>query len=77
MQTSTMRMTYGTIQDYDPRDAVTYKYYTTLQGVIDKYKPDDYEFDLPQRLIDLNNKKEFGRYGSSRWLYACLFPHHK
>ncbi|HNY13970.1 MAG TPA: S46 family peptidase, partial [Bacteroidales bacterium] len=55
---STMRLTYGTIQDYDPKDAVTYKYYTTLQGVVDKYKPGDYEFDLPQRLIDLNNKKE-------------------
>jgi hypothetical protein len=61
-----MRLSYGTVQDYDPRDAVTYKYYTTLQGVVDKYKPGDYEFDLPKRLIDLNNKKEYGRYGSSR-----------
>ena len=63
---STMRLTYGTIQDYDPKDAVTYKYYTTLQGVVDKYKPGDYEFDLPQRLIDLNAKKEFGRYASPK-----------
>ena len=62
---STMRLTYGTVQDYDPRDGVTYKYYTSLQGVLDKYKPGDYEFDLPQRLIDLYNKKEFGRYASS------------
>jgi len=61
---STMRLSYGTVQDYDPRDGVTYKYYTTLQGVVDKYKPGDYEFDLPQRLIDLNNNKEYGRYGS-------------
>jgi hypothetical protein len=63
---STMRLSYGTIQDYDPKDAVTYKYYTTLQGVVDKYVPGDYEFDLPQRLIDLNNKKEFGRYASPK-----------
>jgi hypothetical protein len=63
---STMRLTYGSIRDYDPRDAVTYKYYTTLQGVIDKYKPGDYEFDLPQRLIDLNKRKEFGRYASPK-----------
>jgi len=63
---STMRLSYGTIQDYDPKDAVTYKYYTTLQGVVDKYKPADYEFDLPKRLIELNSKKEFGRYGSSK-----------
>jgi hypothetical protein len=62
---STMRLTYGTIQDYDPRDGVTYKYYTTMKGMLQKYKPGDYEFDLPQRLIDLYNKKEFGRYASS------------
>jgi hypothetical protein len=70
---STMRLTYGTIQDYDPKDAVTYKYYTTLQGVVDKYKPGDYEFDLPQRLIDLNNSKEFGRYGSSKGYMPVCF----
>jgi hypothetical protein len=62
----TMRLSYGTVQDYDPKDGVTYKYFTTLQGVVDKYKPGDYEFDLPQRLIDLNNKKEYGRYGSPK-----------
>jgi len=62
---SSMRLSYGTIKDYDPRDAVTYKYYSTIDGVIDKYKPGDYEFDLPQRLIDLYNKKNFGRYASS------------
>jgi hypothetical protein len=70
---STMRLSYGTVQDYDPRDAVTYKYYTTLQGVVDKYKPGDYEFDLPERLIDLNKKKEFGRYASSKgYMPACF-----
>lgn len=70
---STMRLSYGTVRDYDPRDAVTYKYYTTLQGVVDKYKPGDYEFDLPQRLIDLNNRKEFGRYASSKgYLPVCF-----
>jgi hypothetical protein len=70
---STMRMTYGTIREYDPKDAVTYKYFTTLQGVIEKYKPGDYEFDLPQRLIDLNNKKEFGRYGSPKGYMPVCF----
>ena len=70
---STMRLTYGTIQDYDPKDAVTYKYYTTLQGVVDKYKPGDYEFDVPQRLIDLNNKKEFGRYASPKGFMPVCF----
>jgi hypothetical protein len=70
---STMRLSYGTIQDYDPRDGVTYKYYTTLQGVVDNYKPGDYEFDLPKRLIDLNNKKEYGRYGSSKGYMPVCF----
>jgi hypothetical protein len=70
---STMRLSYGTVQDYDPRDAVTYKYYTTLQGVVDKYKPGDYEFDLPQRLIDLHNKKEYGRYASSEGYMPVCF----
>ncbi len=63
---STMRLTYGSILDYDPRDAVTYRHITTLEGVIEKYIPGDYEFDLPQRLIDLNKRKEFGRYASPK-----------
>jgi hypothetical protein len=70
---STMRLSYGTVQDYDPRDGVTYKYYTTLQGVADKYKPNDYEFDLPKRLLDLNAKKEYGRYGSSKGYMPVCF----
>jgi hypothetical protein len=70
---STMRLSYGTVQDYDPRDAVTYKYFTTMQGVVDKYKPGDYEFDLPKRLIDLNNKKEFGRYASAKGYMPVCF----
>jgi hypothetical protein len=70
---STMRLTYGTVQDYDPRDAVTYKYYTTLQGVEEKYKPGDYEFDLPERVIDLIKKKEYGRYGSVKGYMPVCF----
>jgi hypothetical protein len=70
---STMRLTYGTIQDYDPRDGVTYKYYTTMQGVVEKYKPGDYEFDLPKQLLDLNKKKDFGRYASSKGYMPICF----
>jgi hypothetical protein len=68
-----MRLSYGSVQDYEPSDAVTYKYYTTLQGVVDKYKPGDYEFDVPKRLIELNNKKEYGRYGSSKGYMPVCF----
>ncbi|HOU95154.1 MAG TPA: S46 family peptidase [Bacteroidales bacterium] len=70
---STMRLTYGSVLDYDPRDAVTYKYYTTLKGVVEKYKPGDYEFDAPQRLLDLYDRKEFGRYGSSKGYMPVCF----
>jgi hypothetical protein len=61
----TMRLTYGKVLDYYPYDAVHYNWYTTLDGVVQKYKPGDYEFDLPQRLIDLNNKREYGRYAAA------------
>jgi hypothetical protein len=70
---STMRLSYGTVQDYDPRDAVTYKYFTTLSGVIEKYKPGDYEFDVSKRLLDLYNKKEFGRYASAKGYMPVCF----
>jgi V8-like Glu-specific endopeptidase len=69
----TMRLTYGTVQDYDPRDAVTYKYYTTLDGVMEKYKPGDYEFDIPKRLIDLYNAKDYGRYASAKGYMPVCF----
>jgi hypothetical protein len=70
---STMRLTYGTIQDYDPRDGVTYKYYTTTQGIVEKYKPGDYEFDVPGRQLDLINRKEYGRYASSQGYMPVCF----
>lgn len=61
-----MRLTYGSVLDYEPRDAVIYKHYTTAEGVMEKYIPGDYEFDLPQRFIDLHNKREYGPYASPK-----------
>ncbi len=58
----TMRVSYGSVQSYKPKDAVIYDYATTLSGVIAKYKPGDYEFDLPAKFIDLYKAKDFGRY---------------
>mgnify|MGYP000853792691 CR=1 FL=1 len=62
---STMRLTYGTVGGYNPQDAVTYKFYTNLNGLLDKYKPGDYEFDLPNDFLDLAKTKNFGRYANS------------
>jgi hypothetical protein len=58
----TMRVSYGNVKSYQPRDAVKYDYVTTMQGVLEKYKPGDYEFDLPEKLIELAKKKDFGQY---------------
>jgi hypothetical protein len=63
----TMRVSYGNVKSYRPRDAVFYDYVCTLGGAIEKYVPGDYEFDLPQRLIDLYNKKDFGPYKDPKY----------
>lgn len=61
---STLRLTYGKVSALpaDKRNDAKVNYYTTLQGTINKYKPNDEEFDLPKRLIELNDKKDFGEY---------------
>lgn len=60
--TFTMRVTYGNVKSYNPRDAVHYDYVTTSKGILEKYKAGDYEFDLPERQIELLRKKDFGQY---------------
>lgn len=59
---STLRVTYGKVAGYSPADAVYYEPVTHLEGVIQKYVPGDYEFDVPQKLIDLYNAKDYGPY---------------
>ncbi len=60
--TFTMRVSYGNVKSYQPRDAVFYDYVTTSRGLLEKYKPGDYEFDLPAKQIELLKKKDFGQY---------------
>jgi len=60
---STLRVTYGKVKGYEPKDATTYSSVTYLDGVLEKYIPGDYEFDVPAKLIDLYNKKDYGQYG--------------
>jgi hypothetical protein len=62
---STLRVTYGKVDGFTPRDGVKYDYYSYLDGVMEKYKPGDYEFDLPDKLIDLYKKKDYGQYGAN------------
>jgi hypothetical protein len=60
---STMRLTYGKVKSYDPQDAVHYKYFTTLDGVMQKEVPGDWEFDVPAKLKELYKVKDYGIYG--------------
>jgi hypothetical protein len=60
--TFTMRVSYGNVKSYQPRDAVKYDYVTTMSGVLEKYQPGDYEFDLPAKLLELAKKKDYGQY---------------
>ncbi len=60
--TFTMRVSFGNAKSYNPRDAVHYDYLTTMKGVLEKYKPGDYEFDLPAKLLDMAGKKDYGQY---------------
>ena len=62
---STLRVTYGKVSGYYPRDAVYYEPVSYLRGAIEKYVPDDYEFDLPSKLLELYQKKDFGIYGDN------------
>jgi hypothetical protein len=59
---STLRVTYGQVRGYSPRDAVYYNEVSYLDGVMEKYIPGDYEFDVPDKLIDLYKTKDFGQY---------------
>lgn len=59
---STIRCTYGNVLAYSPKDAVSYKYYTTIDGVIQKENPNSSEFAVPEHLKELYYAKNFGRY---------------
>ncbi|MEZ5034660.1 MAG: S46 family peptidase [Chitinophagaceae bacterium] len=60
--TFTMRVSYGSVKPYHPKDAVFYDYVTTSKGILEKYKAGDYEFDLPAKQIELLKKRDFGQY---------------
>lgn len=75
---STLRVTYGKIRGFSPRDAIQYEYQTDLDGVMEKYIPGDYEFDVPQKLIDLWKSKDYGQYATAdgRLPVACIGTNH-
>ena len=54
---STLRVTYGNVKGYLAKDAVKYDFYTYLDGVMEKYKPGDYEFDVPEKIGSFIKKR--------------------
>lgn len=69
---STLRVTYGRVNGYQPADAVKYSYYSYMDGIMEKYKPGDYEFDVPEKLRELYQKKDFGQYGRNGKMPVCF-----
>ncbi len=62
---STMRVSFGNVKSYHPKDATNYSYVTTMSGVVDKFVPGNYEFDLPANYLSLYKAKDFGRYADA------------
>lgn len=69
---STLRITYGKVKGYAPKDATLYTPVTYLDGVMEKYIPGDYEFDVPTKLIDLYKTKNYGQYGEKGKMPVCF-----
>jgi len=61
----TMRVSFGNVKSYSPKDAVKYSHVCTLNGILEKYKPGDYEFDAPAKLLELAKNKDFGQYADA------------
>lgn len=70
---STLRLTYGQVQGVSPLDAISYDHVTYLEGMMEKYIPGDYEFDLPVKLIELYENKDFGSYADDNGKLPVCF----
>ncbi len=69
---STLRVAFGNVNGYSSPTGKKYEYYTYLDGVMEKYKPGDYEFDVPEKLRDLYKKKDYGKYGANGKMPVCF-----
>ena len=69
---STLRVSYGRVEGMDAADAVSYGYYTTLAGMMEKYDSSSYEFALPARLIELHNSGDYGEYAQEGQMRLCF-----
>lgn len=72
----TMRVTYGSVLDYYPADAVHYDFFTTIEGIMQKEDPSTWEFIVPAKLKELYDAKDYGDYGSDGTLNVCFLTSH-
>ena len=70
---STMRISYGQVNGYKPKDGVCYTPVTYLDGVIEKYQPGDYEFDVHPKLLELHESKDYGQYADTNGQVPVCF----
>ena len=68
----TMRFTYGKVDRYEPRDGVRYRHYTTLSGIMDKSTEGFEDYVVPEKLRELYENKDFGRYGVNGTMPVCF-----
>lgn len=69
---STLRVAYGRVEGYEPRDGVRFKHYTTLDGIMEKDNPDIYDYAVPGRLKELFDSRDFGEYGKDGKMPVCF-----
>ncbi len=70
---STMRVTYGQVEGYYPKDGVYYLPVSYLEGVMEKYQPGDYEFDVAEKLRDVFEEKDYGQYADKNGKVPVCF----
>jgi len=68
----TMRVAYGNVKGFEPRDGVIYKYNTRLKGVIEKEDSTVYDYQVSDKLKEIYLKKDFGRYGDNGKMPVCF-----
>jgi hypothetical protein len=69
---STIRLTYGKVEGSKPRDGMSYNWFTTIDGIVEKYNTGASDFEVPERLLELHRQKKYGRYGSNGSLNICF-----
>ena len=70
---STLRLAYGQVDDYKPKDGVDYDFFTDTEGILEKYDPEHVDFTLPEKLVELIENKDYGQYvDKDGYMHVCF-----